>query len=85
MFCKNYSEIENSNDAKQENQIHKTCERETLFPLPEEFWVAWGGIVATWAIGRSFEKTQSSNHFSRFVTGNRQRRPSILDDDQAVG
>jgi len=21
------------------------------FPLPEEFWIAWGGIVATWSIG----------------------------------
>lgn len=29
------------------------------FPLPTEFWVAWGGIVGTWAIGRSAEKIKS--------------------------
>lgn len=62
----------------------ESCERQTLFPLPEEFWVAWGGIVATWAIGRSFEKTNSSNRFSRVVTGSKQR-PSLLDNDEAVG
>ena len=25
-----------------ENVIEESCNRETLFPLPEEFWVAWG-------------------------------------------
>ena len=60
------------------------CERETLFPLPEEFWVAWGGIVATWAVGRSFEKSNSSNKLSRAITGNK-KQTSLLDDDEAVG
>lgn len=72
--------------SSEENQSQKLedCERTTLFPLPEEFWVAWGGIVATWAVGRSYEKSNSSNRFSRAVTGNRQRG-SLLDDDDAVG
>ncbi|MCR8914372.1 hypothetical protein FDP08_12165 [Marinobacter panjinensis] len=64
--------------------VIKNCEDRTMFPLPGEFWVAWGGIVATWAIGRSFEKANSSNKFSRLVTGNKQR-PTLLDDDGAVG
>lgn len=29
--------------------------------LPVEFWTAWGGIVATWSIGRSFEKSGKPN------------------------
>lgn len=53
------------------------------FPLPTEFWAAWGGIVGTWAIGRSFEKAGASNRMSRAVTGN--QKPSLLDDDGAVG
>jgi len=24
--------------------------------LPTEFWVAWGGLVTTWSVGRTFEK-----------------------------
>lgn len=59
------------------------CERQTLFPLPPEFWAAWGGIVATWAIGRSFEKSNASNTFSRVLTGAK-KQTSLLDDD-AVG
>ena len=54
------------------------------FPLPEEFWMAWGGIVATWAVGRSFEKSSSSNRMSRAATGSKQQ-PSLLDDSDAVG
>lgn len=46
----------------------KTPEKEFL-PLPTEFWVAWGGIVATWSIGRSFEKTGASNRITRLITG----------------
>jgi hypothetical protein len=26
------------------------------FPLPQEFWIGWSGIVATYSIGRSAEK-----------------------------
>jgi len=39
--------------------------------LPTEFWAAWGGIVATWSIGRSFEKTGKSNKVTQAVTGSR--------------
>lgn len=53
------------------------------FPLPGEFWAAWGGIVGTWAIGRSFEKAGANNRFTRALTGT-QSRPSLLDDN-AVG
>lgn len=64
--------------------LEQRCERGELFPLPGEFWAAWGGIVATWAIGRSFEKVGAGNSLSRAVTGNK-KAPSLLDDDQAVG
>ncbi|MDY6828273.1 MAG: 3TM-type holin [Pseudomonadota bacterium] len=65
-------------------QTVTSCERETLFPLPQEFWVAWGGIVATWAVGRSFEKSAASNRVTRAITGSR-KHSSLLDDDEAVG
>ena len=67
-----------------ENMVREDCELKTFFPLPEEFWMAWGGIVATWAVGRSFEKTSSSNRFSRAITGNK-KRTALLDEDEAVG
>lgn len=37
--------------------------------LPPEFWWAWGGIVGTWAIGRSFEKAGANNRLARAITG----------------
>lgn len=39
--------------------------------LPAEFWVAWGGIVGTWSIGRSFEKKGVVNKATSIVTGNK--------------
>ncbi len=65
-------------------KVEKICTRTTLFPLPDQFWVAWGGIVATWAVGRSFEKAGASNRMSRMVTGN-SNRPSLLAGDEVVG
>lgn len=41
------------------------------FDLPTEFWAAWGGIVATWSIGRSAEKRGSRNKVTSFITGNK--------------
>lgn len=37
--------------------------------LPTEFWVAWGGIVSTWVIGRSAEKRGQTNKVVDFITG----------------
>lgn len=37
--------------------------------LPAEFWVAWGGIVGTWSIGRSFERKGVVNKATSIVTG----------------
>ena len=37
--------------------------------LPTEFWVAWGGIVATWSVGRSAEKRGSRNKAVKSITG----------------
>ena len=31
------------------------------FELPTEFWLAWGGIVSTWSIGRSAERRGARN------------------------
>lgn len=48
--------------------------------LPTEFWAAWGGVVATWSIGRSLEKANMSNGLSRMVTG-ASKRSALLDED----
>ena len=37
--------------------------------LPVEFWAGWSGIVATWSIGRSFEKSGSRNRVTSVITG----------------
>ena len=44
----------------------------TSFPamqLPTEFWVGWSGIVATWSVGRTFEKRGASTRLTRAITG----------------
>ena len=41
------------------------------FDLPTEFWVAWGGIVGTWSIGRSAERRGARNKVTSLVTGNK--------------
>ena len=40
------------------------------FDLPTEFWVAWGGIVATWSIGRTAERRGAQNRAVSAITGN---------------
>lgn len=37
--------------------------------LPVEFWTAWGGICATWVIGRSAEKRGDRNKWVTAITG----------------
>lgn len=37
--------------------------------LPVEFWTAWGGICATWVIGRSAEKRGDRNKLVTAITG----------------
>jgi hypothetical protein len=39
------------------------------FALPTEFWVAWGGIVSTWVVGRSAEKRGARNKVVSMITG----------------
>lgn len=46
-----------------------TCEVKGGLPLPREFWWAWGGIVGTWSIGRSYEKARGANRVSSLITG----------------
>lgn len=41
------------------------------FALPMEFWAAWGGIVATWSIGRSAEKRGARKKVTSFITGSK--------------
>ena len=51
--------------------------------LPAEFWYAWGGIVATWSVGRTMERRGVNNNLVSIVTGNKptgsRRGPSLLD------
>lgn len=41
------------------------------FDLPSEFWLAWGGIVGTWSIGRSIEKRGVRNKAVSAITGSK--------------
>lgn len=41
----------------------------SAFALPMEFWIAWGGIVSTWSVGRSAEKRGKRNKVTSFITG----------------
>lgn len=52
-------------------------------PLPVEFWAGWSGIVMTWSVGRSFEKSGTSNRLTRTITGSSPSR--LLDEDVAKG
>jgi len=39
------------------------------FALPDMFWVSWGGMMATYSIGRTMEKRGISNGFTKTITG----------------
>lgn len=49
------------------------------FDLPTEFWVAWGGIVSTWVVGRSAEKRGMQSKAVSMITGSKPT-PSLFDD-----
>jgi Holin of 3TMs, for gene-transfer release len=53
----------------------------TTLELPTEFWAAWGGIVATWSIGRSAEKVGVKNKLTNKITGNKSKPAKKKDDD----
>jgi hypothetical protein len=53
--------------------------------LPPEFWYGWSGIVATYSVGRSFEKRGASNKVSRAITGSSAPRSILLDEEPAKG
>lgn len=44
---------------------------EKAVDLPAEFWIAWGGIVATYSIGRSMEKRGVRNQVVQGITGSK--------------
>ena len=48
------------------------------FELPTEFWAAWGGIVATWSIGRTAEKRGKMNRLTGAITGT-ENKGSLLE------
>ena len=39
--------------------------------LPPQFWTAWGGICATWVIGRTVERRGLINKTISMITGNK--------------
>jgi hypothetical protein len=39
--------------------------------LPNEFWLAWGGVVSVWVMGRSYEKRGVKNKITDFITGSK--------------
>ncbi|MBJ7537175.1 3TM-type holin [Marinomonas transparens] len=42
-----------------------------LADFPVDFWAAWGGICATWSIGRSLEKRGNQAPLTRLTTGSK--------------
>jgi len=44
--------------------------------MPAEFWWAWGGVVATWSVGRSMERRGSKNELVKMISG---KPKSLLD------
>jgi len=36
--------------------------------LPGEFWAAWGGIVSTWVLGRSYEKHGNQGNLGKLAS-----------------
>ena len=53
------------------------------FELPTAFWAGWSGIVATWSIGRTFEKRGAHGSVIRAITGSSGSR--LLEDEGAKG
>lgn len=53
------------------------------FELPPEFWYGWSGIVATWSIGRTFEKRGAHGRVVRAITGSTGSR--LLEDEVTKG
>ena len=47
------------------------------FALPAEFWLAWGGCVGIYNLGRSMEKRGNRNRFTQHVVGS--KPVSLLD------
>lgn len=39
------------------------------FLLPAEFWLAWGGAVSIYSVGRTMEKSGATNRFSKIAAG----------------
>ena len=39
-------------------QLTAIADATVALPLPSHFWLAWGGIVSTWVLGRTVEKKQ---------------------------
>lgn len=37
--------------------------------IPGIFWTAWGGVVATWSVGRTMEKRGATNKAVGLITG----------------
>ena len=48
------------------------------FSLPSEFWIAWGGVVSVYAIGRTMEKRGASGGVVGAITGNGNGGSKIL-------
>ena len=41
------------------------------YNMPAEFWIAWGGAVSIWSIGRSAERRGAIGRVLSMVTGNK--------------
>jgi hypothetical protein len=48
---------------------HFTSGAPPSIEIPAMFWTAWGGICATWVIGRTAEKRGAGNRLTSLITG----------------
>ena len=49
------------------------------FDLPTEFWVAWGGVVGVYSMGRSMEKSGTVNRGTQLMTGSNTIASKLLE------
>jgi len=57
---------------------HFTGSAPPSIQLPTEFWIAWGGVVGTWVIGRTAERRGLQSRIVEGITG-RKRVGGLFD------
>ena len=85
-------ETEKCETVEKDGNTFTHCVTKELFPLPEEFWWAWTGVVGVYGLGRSLEKRGARSESIGALTGNGAQIEKagklvqgVFDDDRPVG